>query len=779
MVPLVWGNMPDFWKITRIFFLLCVVLLPFAEWKIFVLPLNGKTLGVDWTGYRSGSAFDLAFFVFCILLLPCVWDFIKEKRFLNPYLVFWIPAFLLAPVLYVYLRPHLPYLTPSQVNVIDTRSFIIHFSVTIGVTIFLASLGIEKIIRGSYFFYSAMIVLFAILCGVALSENSYFYFHYPFTTPFTISFPFPNQNVAAPFITICLLGIIGTGTVYRNGIAIILAAPIAVLAASLTGSRSNMVILACTIGAYGIAYVFHFARRYERREVSLIAIVVGVVLSVGIVALNYDWQPVRRSLSLFKVLVRDPIGVVKGIRGSPRWELWWKSLFNEKMEGKSKPEKYKMFIVAVKNGIVSKSGSIRDLQVGEGYYVRLSVRRTSNGWSSNAIEVFLDKNHDQLLGKTTLAARYGALENLFLFVSDTGRERGLVTVSASLDNYKLRGRNGNEVRFTFSDDEGLAWYEEWYDKKYGDSRGVIRSGQNRLVIVAYEQGVRAYVNKQGIFDGSESSYVMEYELLVDKLEPVVPFSGPARFYVGFHDGNSADLGKQWEKVRNALLVAHERMMSTHEEGLMAQRRWLSLRESIVRQRISGKTKEIVKETGMRNDGGSGQDTVKIEKLWEPDIGEEDVKQAKHYRFGAEIHHPDSISPDIGEEDVRQAKHYRFGAEIHHADSISVEPDESWSAKVHLAKRGSTHSVYLDWYYYVGKIPFGLFLLLLVLLLQAMIVFLWKRRNSPYAWFYFGTWLQIIVIGAAMYGHPGIWVKYIWFMFGVATAVMILDEKTRN
>src|SRR3972149_5343949 len=86
-------------------------------WRIFSLALHGRKSGIDWAGYRSASAFDLAYFFFFIFLLPWVWRFIKDRRFISPYMLFWIPAIILVPILYVYLWPDLPYFSSVQLDI--------------------------------------------------------------------------------------------------------------------------------------------------------------------------------------------------------------------------------------------------------------------------------------------------------------------------------------------------------------------------------------------------------------------------------------------------------------------------------------------------------------------------------------------------------------------------------------------------------------------------------------------------------------------------------------
>ena len=677
---------------------------------------------------------------------------------MNRYMLFWIPAVILVPILYVYLWPHLPYLTPSQINVIDTRSFIIHFLVAVGVSIFLSYIAVEKMIRGSYLFYSGMMLFVAILSLLALSENHVFYFNYPFSNPSSISFPFPNQNMAAPFISICVVGMMGAAEIYKKKSGVVLVIPVGVMAAALTGSRSNMVVLLMALAGYAGMYAFGWVGGRESwkwdKGIGILGPVVSIGMAVGGLALIYDWQPVRRSLSVLGMIAGDPVGLLLGgPEGSPRREMWRTALYSERpKQGESKDEKYKIYILLVENGRIERARAITNLRVGQRYYVRLRVGRPAGGSGVSLLEVFSGPNHDRPVGRSRLAVGSMPVKNLFLFVSDTGRKRGLVTMSGSLDNYRVHARNMDEWRFAFAKDERLSWYEEWYEEKYGDSKGVIRSDHERLEWMAYDQAVRAYVNKPGLLDGTEAAYTLEYEVLVSHLDRVVsPLTSPELFYVGFHDGNPASSDRAWEELSNALFVAHERMLSEYEESILLQQRVLRFSKMRDQGTFAGGLAELIRGKKEESDGKDRQATVRVEMLWEPALTKDEIKQANRYQSGAWI-------DDEG--------------------SNSVKPDKSWSSEGYLSRKGSTHNVYLDWYYYVGRIPFALFLAFIALLLQAFSVFSWRQRKSEWAPFYLATWFQTVIIVLSMYAHPGVWVKYIWVLFGVAGGIMLSEEGRR-
>jgi hypothetical protein len=738
---------PYLLSVTKTIFILCLFLLPFAEWRIVYLPLHGRTFGIDFTGYRSASFFDLAFFLFMILSLPFIWQFIRKKKFVNYYLLFWFPAVILIPLLYIYLQPTLPFLTPSQKNVIGVRGFIVHFAVTVGVTIFLTRVHVKKIIMASYWYYVIMMGCFVILSILAFAEFRYFYEHYPFATPFTISFPFPNQNIAAPFITICLLGLMGAATACHKSFIIILAMPIGVLAAVLTGSRSNMLLLTITVVVYWIVYGVLYVLKDPRSIKGKYLVVGGLAITtaVGLLALNYNWQPVRRALSIFEKIGKDPLSIFWGGPDSPRREMWEAALSGEKIENARREEKYKVYLLSIDNGQVRKSGEINKLDIDERYYIRLTVKKEEDGFRYGVLEVFTDKERLKLRGRSKLKIGTSVPRSFFLFVSDTGTARGWATISASLDNYKIIRLKGS-TQFTFSEDEGLKWYEEWYKERYGDSKGVIRSNEQQLRLVADEQIVRGYVEKADILDKGDANYVLEYEVTIDHLEPIQPVTGPARFYVGFHDGESGDGARQWEVVRDALLVGHERVMTAQEYGVLRANKLANLSKYVGEERVTnslGETTRLIKSKSFKM-GDEGK--VRIEKLWESEITADDIKQAKNYKLGAKVDD----------------------------NTVIFAPDESWSAKSHMAHKGSTHNVYVDWYYYVGKLPSAIFVLFILILIITFAIFLYKQHESPYFAYYLAVWLQLVVLTGAMYAHPGIWIKYIWFTFGVAGALMLLE-----
>ena len=107
-----------------------------------------------------------------------------------------------------------------------------------------------------------------------------------------------------------------------------------------------------------------------------------------------------------------------------------------------------------------------------------------------------------------------------------------------------------------------------------------------------------------------------------------------------------------------------------------------------------------------------------------------------------------------------------------AEALSLVADTTWSPERHLRERGSTHNVYLDWYFYEGKAALLLFLLFAGLLVAISFAAAWRVRDSRWAPFAWAVHLQVIVILGFMYAQPYIWLKYYWVVFGLASALAI-------
>lgn len=735
-------------------FLLCLGSLPLAEWRIFFLPINERVFGLDLTGYRSASIFDAAFFLFSLLMIPLIIQSLKEKKLMSWYLVFLVPGFALVPVLYFYLKPFLPYLTPSFPNVIDTRYYLVHLTVLIVVAIYLGYKSQGKVVALSHYYYVVLSLVFGVLSVFALMEASFFRTHYPFSAPFTISFPFRNQNAAAPFISMCILGLLGAAVQLGKVKMLWICFPSLVLAAALTGSRSNMVLLIVSIIVFSVAYLLWGRQGSQIHKFSspfsvcIISICIGFIIVGGF----YQWQPVQRSLSVLKDVMSDPSVLVFAQEGSPRNELWRHMASEVAKDGVENPkesfkqgnptseeETFSLSLFSVVNGSQTSSRDISGLKTNTRYFIRLT-----NSRFGTMLVVFSDRDRTKLVDLISWARQAQVAPHLYLFASDTGSDR--INLGGWLDEFSIR-TGGNSERVTFDNDEKLLWDEEWYEEKFGSSTGLLRSDNRKLELKAKEMGVKAHVGKKNVLSIDEKAFILEYELLIDNLATITPIVPPVRFFVGFHDADLSGGGAKWESISNGLLVSHVRNPKSYESELANNKFRESMAYKIMEEPYRHLPDDVV-AASINKEITSGQN-MKINL--------------------------DSLSRQLVDKDlISSLRGYSPGGWVDDSsgDSISVTPNKAWSAAGHIAGRGSAHNVFLDWIYYVGFVPFILFLLFVFGMLTALAVFVWRRRMFTTFPFYLAVLLQNAILVSSLYAHPILWSKYIWFSFGVAGALMI-------
>ena len=744
-------------KIQLTLFLMSVALLPLGEWRIIGLPINHRPLIIDLDGFLSVSLFDLTFFVFSLSMLPTIAQAFREKRLFSWYLTYWVFGFALIAIVYATLKPHLPFLTPSQVNVIDVRNLIINCAVAAIMTVYVANVEIPRTIRFSHGFYLVSIAVFVVLSALAFSTFMYFQTHYPFVIPTQISFPFQSQNVAAPFAAICLLGLLGTAITLQQGAALVVGIPVLILAAALTGSRSNMLCMAVTAAAFCAAYALHGRRLTAvsaapswHRNFTFIA--AGMVGAVAVLAINIDWQPIRRALSIFDDISAKPAALLIGERGSPRRELW-STIVGEgsptagaRVDASDAVEnrEFGMGLVTVSGGCKTEGPLILNLVPGMPYFVRLTLRRDAR--PAATLEVFSDPHHKHLVGRQNAPLPAAALPHLYLLVSDSGSRR-YKHFEGELDGFSIaaNGAIGGEMQI----ETGSAdLYEDPYN---GGATPLLERASGRIGMRAKVKQLRAYVNRPNTVPASATRVVLTYQVSLSTVYFTLPIDPPVLFYTGFHDTEAGAGDAAWKSIRNGVLIQHARAeaRSPSEDAYHDQDDRYKYLDRRAHEQYAGLTHdEFVKKIDEEIKCGEGQ-AQKIANLWKKPISPEMMGKTPEESFGARI---------TSDKPVK--------------DQISVLADSAWSTVDHLNDGGSTHNVYLDWYYYVGPGPLAVFVLFVASLLTAFAVFTWKHRCSPYFNFYLAVLLQLVVIFAMMYAQPNIWVKYFWFVMGIASGLMV-------
>lgn len=722
-------------------FLVVLLLAPFAEWRFIGLPLHGRPIHVDLDSYLSVSLFDVAF-----TLLGCAasYHFIRFARRSLPqalYLAHWLIALAIVGVLFISLDPLLPWLTPSQPNVVDTRSFLVHVLVGVMTTALAASLSRKQLLAGGRIFYGFSVLGAGVLSYLALSEFDYFRFHYPFTNPIAISFPFPNHNVAAPFFSLCLLGALGVASVCvaRDRVLLVIAPAILIPAMALTGSRSNMVLASGLVLFFLVGTAWFSAnRRNAARQHA--AIVAGIILGAVALSLNYERQPIQRSLSMFRDFVRDPLSLL-GKPDSPRNELRSLALSGAPAQDSSQARQYALALVIVRDGCIVGRAQTTWLSPEERYRVRLVLDR-----GRREASVMVSAPAGQVSVARSSLPEQIRPQHLFAFAADSGRRFTIVT--GEISDYRLI-IDGNELPIRPQADPAFILYETPFN---GGATPILNLTGDAVSFNADTKILRGYVAKADVWKSGQN-VELDYSLTINKLTSSMPLDSPAIFYIGFADSLSPKSEDQ--AVKTAVLIQHLRRSSDYElhlyRGGLAEEAARFLRG----RALSGKTdKELLAE--LEHGRRCGTSHMPLKHLWSAPFDESILYQARHNLYGGVV-------------DARSG------------DAISTLADPGWSSEKHLAYRGSTHNLYLDWLRYVGPWQASLFVLFVLVMNAVLLTAAWRSRRTPSFPILLSFALQVVLISALMYAQPYLFLKYYWLVFGVATGIAVnrsvLQEKT--
>lgn len=761
-----------FKRCINLLLLVIVILLPFAEWKFIGLPLRGRPIVIDFNSYLSVSVFDLVFVLFAVACLPLIWQICKRSILLNWHLIWWLICVILIIVLFVQQKPELPYLNLTSINVIDVRSLIIHFAMAVCVTVAVIQFPLASIARGGLIFYIINSCGAVILCYFALTANTFFQYNYPFATPSSISFPFMSQNVAAAFMVLCCVGSVGATLTRKMYVPLLVCFPIFLLAAALTGSRSSMFICCITILFYIIIYIVYYRKATDGclanyKPAHPAALMIALCIGVILILINIDWHPIRRSLSIFDDVRVSPLILITGGKDAPRSQLWNKALQAKKLEEKSKagnvshenlilpgneshkPPAFSLGLTSVENGCKTISTSTSELKIGKPYYVRLTLSPKGPDAHQALLTVFEDSKRQQLVGSTKMTFNLPQLSNIYYFIADTDSK--YVLVEAEL--YAFTKILGNEADANPLKNKTIRVFEEPFN---GGAEPIILLENNSIRIKARTKRLRGYISEASMGYDNKNEFTLEYTMNLKSVISHMILHPPVMFYVGL--GESANLSKEgsWRLIRNGIFIRHERYLSNHfldvKSAMQKDKfeRWINSKNNERHSRD-----DLLKLFNNEVRCGKGGYNF-IGSLWEPLILEANkVPKNRRARY--------LIKPENG--NIKSV--------------LSVIPGPEWNADDSLAEKGSTHNVYLDWYYYVGTIPFGIFLMLIISLLVAFAHFTWNSRFSKEFPFILSILCQLLIITALMYAHPYIWLKYIWFVFGLATAVMIHPDLNKH
>jgi len=273
----------------------------------------------------------------------------------------------------------------------------------------------------------------------------------------------------------------------------------------------------------------------------------------------------------------------------------------------------------------------------------------------------------------------------------------------------------------------------------------------KVEISAKDRKIRGFINWTTRVPQPSRELVFEYRLALDRVTYTLPLDAPAMFYVGLHDTDAASSEKNWMYVQNGLFIQHRRETSNYEQDVLvkhdAEEAWARLGGANTPEQRS-RFERLMKE---RRCAATG--SYKVADIWKA-------------RYG---------TVEINFNDIYNAK-VAHGSGL---EGISVLSDPTWSARRHLQDGGSTHNVYLDWFYYEGPPALAMFLVFALSLGAVSFLAASRTRGTPYNAFAWAVHVQVIAILLMMYAQPYIWVKYYWVVFGVASALAINGDARRR
>lgn len=662
---------------------------------------------------------------------------------LSPVLAHWWAALALLALMLATNEHVFPFLTPVVRKVVDARSLLVHACVMIAVAIFLLRFRIDTLVRGTLAFGVASAALYAVLSALAIAEMPLFTYRYPFTNAWAIAFPFPSYNMASAFIAVACLGLLGAAYSLRKWALIVLCLPAHLLAVGLTGSRSGLLLFIGALAAFATIALWPLLRRadsgFRGRQAAWTAAV--VVLGVGLVlGLGQYLQPIQRALSIFTDLAKNPIELVMGGKpGSPRYELWQLVREGHEALGPERNRPYSVRLVSIENGCVRNSAPIEGLQPGARYWLRL-VQASTTGSGKAIVQVFSDAGMRDLVSETTIAHGANLLGTLSMYLADSGMR--YVTQAGTLGGFTISvdgKRLANGARDPVS----------YFDPLNGAPGAPVGAYGDRVDILAHERRICGFINWAGTVPAPVQQMVLQYQVSLERVNPTVPLDSPVMFYVGVRDGG-AQPGSSWNEIRNGLLIEHRRASTDYERNVLLQ-----LDAQAVLHQVGGEDTNERRanfERFMKQRHCSPSGAYKVADLWKVDAS--------------------GILENIDSIVTFATTNARVSRQASPA-ALSLDAAEpTWLPERHLRDRGSTHNVYLDWYFYEGAPALLLFLLFAGLLCAAAFFAGWRERNTQWAPFTWAVGLQVLVILAFMYAQPYIWLKFYWVVFGLASALAI-------
>lgn len=735
----------------RFFFVLLLLTVPFAEWKTLVLPINGKVFGWDASGFGSASFFDLVFLGFFAVSFSDLSRYFRNQKSRIKSALFLIPLILLLAVLPFYRPVSFPWmadLTPAPVGFRPLFQHAAIFCVIYYYVLTEASDWIVSWLR-RYWIFSFFIVLAFSL--VTLAGHPYFEENYPFQPRFTLSFPFWNQNLMAPFVSVITLGLCGLllSSRKRSGaIGSALAFGFLILGAGLTGSRSNLVLMS---GCVGLILIGRLLFSPSQARGALVRVLAGCAIGCALLLANLNWEPIARSVSLFQDILKDPKVLIYGDPKGARGKIWAQSAtaIAHAAEGPvttnqqtSSELSSRVSLVSVTQGCIKASPSIGGLKVGTAYFLRVNVPATTRGPAT--LEVFADSERKHSLGKVELQPPAMRKPGLLLSGMQTEGSRRQ-RFKFEFTDYKL-AENGTSTSLMPLNEKQLVWNDLHYRHDTNVQTGHLRLLPDGIRIEVTDSTVNAHVNLASAVATASSDLQLDYRFKPNEIGSSVEDREPF-VAVGFyeHEPEAA-----WNLVKNGLFVRHTVSLDKRAQSVVMHNRWRALTFVLGRTRFNRASDNEALSELAAHFSCRGKGSFDLANL-------EDLETPANFWLD-----PSQPMPPIWR--------HIWGDLSQENSSASTALDDDWSVSDYLAGGSSTLSVYRDWWVFAGKLPLLLFLAFILLLNGKILKGCLTARHQRHVFIALILGIQTLFLSVYLYPQPFIFVKFYWLTWALAAGL---------
>lgn len=725
----------------------CLLSIPFGNWKIITLPINGKVFGIDPSGLSSVSFFHFFLFSFFVFMFPECIAFVRRGEWKSRFSLHWFIGIALMIVLFAYLKPVWPYLSASQSNYIDARTYLILFCGMVVLTVYFALRPMNVFLHFVKIFNYWLFFVIIISTVLFLMSPAYFYEHYPFTT--TLAFPFRSSNNFAMAVLICLAGMyfhmLNKGQIWTFAFVISLLSTILLI----TGSRSGTLLGVFVVVGLISATLFYYYANDKRNDVMRFAKSVVLTIAMAGIFLLPAWHlvSVQRSISLLAPFLYSPLTVLAGdSEDGARKGLWGKALAGSSVGSGSK--KYRLNFYVVQDGCKKKLDEHLLLNVGDPYTLTMSIDHV---YQQAKVVVASGSESSSYLVEN-IPFRVNAF---FPFVADSAGEQKYMRGSVRINSLEIDGGERDALR-----SEVPILFEHGYEEDVTETRSM--SSQPGKLLFHAQGGAVAAFSKIPL-PSSHDAYAVAFTLQVDELDHNFPIDSRSMFYAGF-----SDMDEKF-RVGSAFYIEVKR---EDGEKFSFENRRQQMREIATffpdMTLSGGLNTEVVAKLNAKA-SCSDSKALKLAFLRVDPIASHELDRVLEQTGGH------SLALVAAEDDQSESPGFR----AQDGTEAQAQDGTGWDADYHLYHRGSTHNVYIDFYYYVGIVPFIMFALFVITFISLLISKCWMLRRSPHFVMAISIAMQAAIVFAFIYGHPLLWMPLVWGVFALASSLFLLGDRERD